>query len=319
MKPSNFHFYDLCSIQTNIYQEVLNGLIQPKKFLPSKLLYDKKGSELFDAICQLPEYYLTRAENEILSTRAEHIAVKIGNKSLLIELGSGSCQKIRLLLPALALEAYIPIDISKKYLLQTATLLANHFPTLSVHAVCLDYTKTITLPFNPSPHYKKVVFFAGSSIGNFEPQETLQFLKMIKTLVSPHGGLLIGVDLHKSNKILTAAYNDRQGLTAAFNLNLLTRINNELNANFLPHLFQHQAFYNTRHHRIEMHLISMTTQSVPIKQHRFDFNAMESILTEKSYKYCIEEFRNLGFQAGFKKHDFWLDQDELFSLHYFEL
>lgn len=311
-------FYDDHPKPVDFYAEVVNGLQCEPKAIPPKFFYDETGSRLFDAICELPEYYPTRTEMALLHKHADEIANLIGTECLLIEPGSGSSQKVRMLLEALQPAAYMPMDISRNYLLQAAQQLATDYPWLEVHATCIDFTTELTLHFCP-PHAHRVAFFPGSSIGNFEPADAVGFLQNIANMVGVGGGLLIGVDLKKDESILNAAYNDEQGVTAEFNLNLLSRINRELNGNFDLETFQHKAFYNPHAGRIEMHLTSCLSQIVKVGDEQVDIAVNESIHTENSYKYSIEEFSSLARLAGFELVNVWTDADELFSLHYYQI
>lgn len=311
-------FYDNHPKPVDFYTEVINGLQCDPKTIPPKFFYDEKGSKLFDAICKLPEYYPTRTETALLSKHADEIANLIGRECLLIEPGSGSSQKVRMLLEALQPAAYMPMDISRNYLLQAAQQLAADYSWLEVHATCIDFTSELTL-YSGLPHAHRVAFFPGSSIGNFEPAEAIGFLQNIARMVGVDGGLLIGVDLKKDESILNAAYNDAQGVTAKFNLNLLARINRELDADFDLDLFQHEAFYNSDAGRIEMHLTSCSPQTVTIDGKKINISDNESIHTENSYKYGIEEFSSMAKMAGFELVNVWTDADKLFSLHYYQV
>ena len=225
---------------------------------------------------------------------------------------------MRLLLDALRPIAYLPIDISRRYLQDEAKKLAAEFTWLNVHAVCADFTGELKLPYHVEST-GKVAFFPGSTIGNFIPEQAVGVLEEIKTMVGQSGGLLIGVDLQKNPAILNAAYNDKKGFTAQFNLNLLTRINNELGANFKVDNFKHHAFYNEEKSRREMHLLSLQDQQVKIAEHVFEFKKEESILTEYSHKYSIESFQKLAEKAGFERVTTWVDDKKLFSVHYFKV
>jgi len=311
-------FYDDHPKPVDFYTEVVNGLQCEPKAIPPKFFYDETGSRLFDAICELPEYYPTRTEMALLNKHADEIANLIGKECLLIEPGSGSSQKVRMLLEALQPAAYMPMDISRNYLLQAAQQLATDYPWLEVHATCIDFTTELTLHFCP-PHAHRVAFFPGSSIGNFEPADAIVFLQNIANMVGVGGGLLIGVDLKKDESILNAAYNDAQGITAEFNLNLLTRINRELISDFDLEIFQHEAFYNPDAGRIEMHLTSCLPQTVTIGDEIISIANNESIHTENSYKYSIEEFSDLAQLAGFEQVNVWTDANKLFSLHYYQI
>jgi len=245
MDGAGFAFHDLAPSEESFRDAIVNGLNREPKTLPCKFFYDARGSELFEQICRLPEYYLTRTEIAILEEYAEEIAAQIGPHCRLIELGSGASHKVRILLHALeAPAAYIPVDISRDHLREAAAQLAADFPELPVVAVCADYTRPFDLPKLPGPAGKRVGFFPGSTVGNFEPQQVVQFLDHWAELLGPGGEMLIGVDLKKEPEILDAAYNDRAGINAAFNLNLLERINRELGGDFDLDRFEHHAFYN---------------------------------------------------------------------------
>ncbi len=310
----NFAFYDFHPATEDFYTAVTTGLTNVPKYLSPKFFYDTVGSQWFDAITKLPEYYPTRTEINLLNIYGEEIADLLGHDNLLLELGSGSSIKIRTLLDVLQPAVYMPIDISREHLRDAAMSIAQDYPSLQVCAVCADYTDSIELP-KLSVAYPCVAFFPGSSIGNFEPNDAKLFLKRVATMIGNGGKLLIGVDLRKDPNLLHAAYNDSQGVTAAFNLNLLQRINKELGANFQMDSFQHYAFYNPILHRIEMHLFSMKNQTVRCNGELFDFQKGESIHSENSYKYSIEVFHQLANQAGFNVLQFWQDDQALFSLH----
>lgn len=314
----NLNFYDLHPKPADFFAEVIDGLNKTQKSIPPKFFYDKAGSRLFDAICDLPEYYPTRTEINILKQNSDEIADHVGAGCLLVEPGSGSSHKVRLLLDGLRPHAYIPMEISREHLRQSAEDLGGDYPWLDVHATCADFTSTIRLPYSPEG-IRKVVFFPGSTIGNFEPEEATRFLQELAGLVGPNGGLLIGVDLKKSKDMLHAAYDDEQGVTAAFNVNLLKRINRELGADFKTENFCHQSFYNELLGRVELHLVSQCDHTVSISGECFSFTAGESIHTENSYKYTIEEFQDLANKAGFRPQAVWMDDDSLFSVHYFIL
>lgn len=298
---------------------VLWGLTQPQKRLPPKFFYDARGSSLFEAICETPEYYPTRTETALLKCYAAEIAATVGTGCVVIEPGSGGSQKVRLLLRELCPALYLPLDISGRHLLHAAQKLAAEHPRLAIHAVCMDYSqgwaKLDGLPLEG----KRVVFFPGSTIGNFEPLEALEFLRDTARLVGQGGGLLIGVDLKKDPERLHRAYNDAQGITRDFNLNLLRRINNELGADFDLHRFRHYAFYHARKGRIEMHLLSQGAQTVRLLGHSLTFAEGETIHTENSYKYTVEEFQALAGKAGFQPVAVWRDAENLVSVQYFEV
>jgi len=315
---TQLRFYDLEPEANTLYDDVLQGLRQAHKFIPPKYFYDERGSRLFDTICEADEYYPTRTEIAILEENLEEICACLGPDCVLVEPGSGSSQKVRLLLDRLEPHTYMPLDISSDYLKSVAHGLAREYPHINVTAACVDYTAPIELPYFPEDR-RRVAFFPGSSIGNFEPEEAVTFLSNLADLVTSDGGLLIGVDLKKHHSILNAAYNDVQGITAEFNLNLLAHINRELGADFDFDGFEHEAFFNDYKGRIEMHLVSRRAQQVTVAGHRFQFETGESIHTENSYKYSVDEFHTLAKQAGFLPLKVWTDPDRLFSVHYFKL
>jgi len=308
------HFYDYHPPVADFRAEVLDGLTQTPKRVSPKYFYDQRGSELFDAITELPEYYPTRTELGILEDKGEAIADFLGDECMLVELGSGSSRKIRTLLDALEPAAYVPLDISRDHLLGSARALAADYPDLEVHAACTDYSGDFQLPELPE-HLPRVAFFPGSSIGNFEPDDASRLLARLGRHLGEDGKLLIGVDLKKHNHILHAAYNDAQQVTAAFNLNLLERMNRELEADFDVELFEHQAYFNDDAGRIEMHLMSRIDQTVSVAGAQINFTAGETLHTESSYKYSIEEFQTLAEASGFVAGQVWTDEQQLFSVH----
>jgi dimethylhistidine N-methyltransferase len=302
--------------EDDLLAEVLEGLQQEQKQLPCKLFYDSRGSSLFDEICELEEYYPTRTETEIMNKHIEEISAFLRNKCLLVELGSGSSKKIRLLLDHLKEPAgYVPVDISEEHLMMAVTSLAKSYPKLKIIPVHADYTKTFELPSLSLPWSHKVIYYPGSSIGNFTLSEATILLKRIAKLAGRTGGLLIGVDLKKDRNVLEAAYNDKSGITAQFNLNILSRINRELDADFDLDQWRHYAFYNSDEGRIEMHLKSCENQYVHIDNIEFFFKSGESVLTEYSYKYTLEEFEQLVSNL-FKVEHVWTDDECKFSVQY---
>jgi len=312
--PSNFHFHDLEPAPADFRAEVIAGLSGKTKRLSPKYFYDEQGSRLFDAITRLPEYYPTRTEIGLLRCFSDEMAGLLGNESLLFELGSGSNIKIRVLIDALQPQTYAPIDISREYLRLSAGAIAEDHPELEVHAICADYSRPLDIPVYFGTG-RRAAFFPGSSIGNFEPAQASALLRRIAALLGRDGRVLIGVDLKKEPVRLHAAYNDEQGVTAQFNLNLLARINRELDADFDLSAFRHEAFYNEQLGRIEMHLVATRPQRVRIDSCCFEFQAGESIHTENSYKFTIEEFRSLAAHAGLASVKVWQDDDALFSIH----
>jgi dimethylhistidine N-methyltransferase len=314
MSRAPVSFHDLRPGADNLAADVLAGFSRAQKSIPPKYFYDAEGSRLFDAITRLPEYYPTRTETALLHEYADEIAQKAGTGHLLVEPGSGSCTKARILFEGLQPCAYVPMDISGDHLHVAAQEVAVDFPWLEVHATCIDFTRLMTLPPD-TPEGRRLAFFPGSSIGNFDPDAAAGFLGMIADMVGPGGQLLIGVDLKKDKAVLEAAYDDARGVTAAFNLNLLTRINRELGADFDLAQWRHKALYNEAQGRIEMHLVSRVAQRVSLQGRTFRFAAGETIHTENSYKYSVAEFRELASRAGFATDTVWVDADRLFSLH----
>ena len=288
---------------------MIAGLSLPQKTLPPKYFYDAAGSRLFERICRLPEYYVTRAELALTRANIGAIARFAGRGCELVEYGSGESLKTRLLLRALRPAAYLPVDISPAALEKAAKQLARDFRWLKVLPVLGDFSRPIELPRARAP---RVVYFPGSTIGNLDPEEAHAFLAMTRDQA---GRMLVGVDLKKDANVLHAAYNDSRGVTAAFNLNLLARINRELGADFDLRRFSHYAFYNAAAGRIEMHLVSLARQSVRVAGHRFRFDRGESIHTENSYKYSAEGFRALAARAGYAGKKLWTDRKGLFALH----
>ncbi len=307
-------YYDFHSGTASLGEAVVNGLSRKPKMIPPRFFYDARGSALFDEICRQPEYYLPAVEREMLERLADEIAGLAGRGRVLIEPGAGSAAKVRLLLPALEPAAYVPVDISCRYLRQAAEKLAAEYPRLRVHAVCADYTDSLPLP-DALPQAGRLGFFPGSSLGNFEPQEAQAFLWRLSRALGREGMLLIGVDTKKSDAILDAAYNDAAGVTAAFNLNLLHRIRRELSAEVDPGGFDHQAGYNRQAGRVEMHLVSRQRQQLKFNGHSFRFEAGERVHTESSYKYAPKEFLALAARSGFRPCRHWLDARGLFAIY----
>ena len=310
-------FHDLRPDPGSFLDDVLDGLAQPRKTLPPKYFYDEAGSALFDAICELPEYYPTRTEIAIMRAHVRDMAERLGPQCALIEYGSGSGRKTRILIETLAPVVYIPVDIAAAQLKASSAELAREFPGLAVCAVCADYSRPLALPsLNGVNARRRIVYFPGSTIGNFTVAEAAAFLKNACAVVGPGGGLLIGVDLKKDPARLHAAYNDAQGVTARFNLNVLARINRELDADFDLSAFRHEAFYNTDLGRIEMHLASLREQRASVRGRVIRFRSGETIHTENSYKYSVEEFEALARSAGFVPQACWTDAQRLFAVHY---
>ena len=296
-------------------QAVLDGLSRSPRAIPAKFLYDARGSALFDDICELPEYYLTRTETAILRERASEIASLAGPGCALVEFGSGSSVKSRLLLDALQdLAVYAPIDISRQHLDESARRLGRDYPALAIEPVCADYMVLPALPASGHAADRRLGFFPGSTIGNLEPGDATTFLRRARRLLGDDGALVLGVDLRKNPQVLHDAYNDAAGVTAAFSLNLLRRMNRELHANFNLESFAHEAFYNADEGRIEIYLKSLCDQSVTVAGRRFSCAAGERIHTEYSYKYDLAGLTELARSGGFSVGRIWTDAAGLFAV-----
>ena len=299
---------------TSFAHDALAALSQNPKRLSPKYFYDEAGSELFEQITVLPEYYPTRVELSILRERATDIRAFIPKGAALVEFGAGSTTKVRLLLDVCEFACYVPVDISGDYLNAQAIALRGDFPDLAVHPVTADFTAPFALP-DAVKDMPKVGFFPGSTLGNFEPHEASAFLRSAREILGKGGQMLLGVDLEKDERVLSAAYNDAAGVTAKFNLNVLARMNRELKGNFDLECFRHRAIYNRERHRIEMHLIARKAQTVRVMGHSFTFRAGESIHTECSYKYSIDRFRALAAGSGWRTQQSWTDGAGMFSVH----
>lgn len=298
-----------------MYDEVVEGLSKSQKTLPSKYFYDKKGSELFEQICELEEYYPTKTELKILKDNIDEITEKLGEHVQLIELGSGSSLKTRLLLDHLKnIHSYVPVDISEEFLEEVAGNLQDEYPELNIGFVAADYTHPFDLPDSPE-WVNRIAYFPGSTIGNFTQEKAAEFIGLIADLVEKNGGLLIGFDLIKDEETLVAAYDDSKGITAAFNKNILTRINRELDADFNPDEFKHKAIFNEAENRMEMHLVSLKDQHVAINGETIYFEKGETIHTENSHKYSLESFREMT-APYFKNVQTWTDENELFAIQF---
>ncbi len=313
----SFDSIDLAPSPDRFHRDVLTGLSRPQKMIDSKFLYDRRGSELFELICDVPEYYPTRTECSILRSFGAEIGEALKGRCLLIEPGSGSPTKLRLLRPHLEIAAYVPIEISAAMLRLSTQQLQAMDPELRVLPICADFTQPIQLPelhdVRPS---RRVIFFPGSTIGNFHPPDAVRLLTHFGNLVGPGGGLLIGVDRRKPREHFLRAYDDEAGVTAAFNLNLLQRLNREVGADFKPQTFSHQVIYNDALARVEMHLRSEITQVVRVCGTPFSFQEGETIHTECSYKYAPGDFVALAAKAGFILNHSWTDSEKLFSVYY---
>jgi dimethylhistidine N-methyltransferase len=290
---------------------------RPRSISP-KWFYDAQGSQLFERICELPEYYPTRTELGILRAQAPEIAGLMGRRAEIVEFGAGSLRKVRLLLDAMDRPArYLPIDISGEHLAQSAAALQRDYAGLEVQPVVADYTQRLLLPAPLPGAGRRIGFFPGSTIGNFTPDESLQFLTVARQVLRG-GALLLGTDLVKDPAVLHAAYNDAQGVTAAFNLNLLARANRELGADFALDRFAHSAFYNAPQQRIEMHLVSRCRQQVAVAGRAFEIAEGETLHTEYSHKFTIDGLRELAQRAGFRPGPVWTDEQRLFAVHWLE-
>ena len=308
--------HDEETLRQDFLDAVLRGLSRDQKTIPPRYFYDHRGSKLFDEICEVDEYYPTRTELSIFRRHIDDIVRAVGSRSSLIEYGAGSSTKIRLLLDHLKdLAAYIPIDISGDYLEEVAQELAADYPELNIQPVCADFTQDFEIP-EIAEARRRVVFFPGSTIGNMHPPEASELLSGMADVCGPDGGVLIGVDLKKDPDVLEAAYDDSAGVTGEFNLNLLRRINRELDGDFDESAFRHRAKYNDELGRVEMHLVSEREQEVQIADQSFEFAEGESIHTECSYKYTTDEFAGLAAASGLAVSKVWRDSARLFSVQF---
>jgi dimethylhistidine N-methyltransferase len=302
---------------TSEMREIVEGLSQSQKTISPKYFYDERGSRLFDKITELPEYYLTDAELEIMRANVDEMADLIGQTASLIEFGSGSSLKIRILLQNLDhLAAYVPVDISEEHLYASAQRLRDEFPGLDIRPVVADFTKTFSLPTPTVTPVKNVVYFPGSTIGNFEHDMAMELLHVMYAEAGENGALLIGVDLQKDPEIIDAAYNDNDGVTAEFNLNMLRHLNNSYGANFDLDAFEHSAVYDEDEGRVVIELVSQEEQTFEIADTEFELDDGETILTEYSHKYTLSGFAEMAKAAGFSVEKVWTDKDQLFSVQY---
>ncbi len=313
----NITYHDYKPATLSFRDAVIAGLSGECKSIPPKFFYDERGSKLFDRICEQPEYYPPLVERKMLSQLADEIASLTGTRRVLIEPGAGNATKVRLLLDALRPAAFVPMDISFDYLKSTARELAREYSWLPVRAVCVDFTHSMPIP-EQTPEGQRLLFFPGSSLGNFDPDDAGDYLSLVRNTVGDNGMLLIGVDTRKSKSLLDAAYNDAAGITAEFNLNLLHRMRKELGMDCNPENFRHRAFYNSEAGRIEMHLVSRHKQELRLNGHCFNFEAGESLHTENSYKYTPEEFILMASRSGFRDVRHWVDRDGLFAIYLLE-
>ena len=316
--PAAVSVLDLEPVSEDFLAEVVAGLTSSPRTLPCKFFYDERGAELFQRICALPEYYITRTETEILRHYGAEMAESIGENAALIGFGTGAGVKARMLLEHLQNPiAYVPVDISKQRLTDSAAELSRAMSTLEILPVCADYLQPLRLPTPRRKPDHVAVFFPGSTIGNLEPTAAEDFLRRVCRLCGKSGGLIIGIDLQKPRELLEAAYNDSAGVTAEFNLNLLVRVNRELGADFDLPLWRHQAVYNDREGRIEMHLVSEAEQTIHLGGKEFHFARGEKIITEFSYKHTKEDFAALAANAGFRLARVWTDPQQLFAVFHF--
>ncbi len=295
--------------------DVLDGLRESPKQLSPVWFYDEVGSSLFDSICDLPEYYLTRTEMQIMARHGAEMAQLIGPHAALIEFGSGSSDKTRVLLDKLeSLACYVPIDISRDYLFDAAGTLARDYPQLRITPVCADFTQPFDLPVHIAAAHRRVVYFPGSTLGNFETQAARRLLATMRTIIGRKGAVLIGIDLRKDPNMLERAYNDDAGVTAAFNLNALRHLNRELGADFDVDAFEHSAVWVEDHSRIEMHLVSTRDQSIHLGDETVQIRRGERLRTELSHKYSLDDFAALAASADLDVERVWTDDNALFSV-----
>lgn len=300
-----------------LLETVRRGLRAQPKRLPSWLFYDAQGSALFERICEQPEYYLTRCETALMREHAASIADTLGMEVRLVEYGSGSATKTRLLLEHIAAPvSYVPVEISPEPLLQSVRRLGEHFPQLPVQPLCADFTRPLRLPIPPRAPRRTVVYFPGSTIGNFDAREAIALLRKMRTEMGENGGILIGADLKKDTSLIEAAYNDAAGITAEFTLNMLARLNRELGSDFDLAAFRHRAHYNALAGRIETSLVSQREQKVRVGRSQVAFGKDEAIRVEVSCKYSLEDFATLASKAGLEVLRVWLDPERMFSVQY---
>lgn len=303
-------------VDQTFLREVCEGLSRAQKTLPCKYFYDDKGSRLFEKICELPEYYITRTELALLEKIKTDLAELIGKNATIIEPGAGAGIKIRTLLKAIDNpESYVPMDISEEFLFYSAQIIQKEFPKIEIMPIKGDFSHPVKWLGKPDNN-NRVVFFPGSTIGNFEKHQAVKFLSNMHLLMGKDGALIIGVDLVKEQSILESAYNDSKGITEAFNKNLLDRINRNLNADFDLNQFDHDAIYNQQRQRIEMHLVSRQQQTVKINGASFSFLTGETIHTENSHKYSVQGFLQMALEAKLKCVKTWTDDQQMFSIHY---
>ncbi len=295
--------------------DVIRGLSQPNKQLNCKYFYDQQGSLLFDQICELDEYYLTRTELSIMEEHADEMAEQLGSEIALVEFGSGSSVKTRILLDHLNDPvAYMPLDISEEHLLKTTLKLRAVYPEFEIIPIIADFTKGFALPTTKRPYSHAAVYFPGSTIGNFTPAQASEMMQRIGQILGPEGGLLIGIDLQKDPAMIEAAYNDSAGVTEEFNLNVLHRINRDLDADIDVDQFRHKAVYNQNRGRVEISVVCQQDETIQIDNREFPIREGEEILTEYSHKYSIDEFARLAADVGFSLHKSWTDDANYFAV-----
>jgi L-histidine Nalpha-methyltransferase len=314
----NLSFWEIEAAVPNPLPEIVEGLQQPQKRISSRFFYDQRGSHLFDRICELPEYYVTRTEVSILRENAEAIGHAIGRGSYIIEPGAGACAKVQPLLRSAGVSGYVPLDISADYLWRAAAAVAEMFPLISVTAIAMDFLQALSQVNDFLPNTaRKVLFYPGSSIGNFTPEEVTLLLRRFADIVKTNGVVLLGYDLKKDEQVLYRAYNDSQGLTAEFNLNVLRRFNAEFGADFDLSAFRHSAVYNAAHGRIEMYLESLRPQIVHLGMEQIQFDQGERVCTEYSYKYAIDQFAAIADKCGLSSQQTWVDPSRHFAVALF--
>lgn len=314
MERQALQIFDDLPAPADIRSEVLAGLNSSQKTLPAKYFYDERGSRLFEEITHLPEYYLTRTEIGLLREYADEIAEIIGRGSVLLEYGSGASIKIRLLLEALRPQCYVPMDISREFLIASASRLLDDYEWLNIYAACVDYSQDIALPDQLLNAGTKMAFFPGSSMGNFTPEQASDFLCRVRSTLGDGGYFLLGVDLLKDESILQAAYDDSQGVTAAFNKNVLRHLNRTLGGQFNEDRFEHKIVVNHLLYRVEMHLVSAIDQMVNIAGNTIALRSGETIHTENSYKYRLEHLIDMAGSCGFECTNIWTDSNEYYAL-----
>ncbi|MAE95931.1 MAG: L-histidine N(alpha)-methyltransferase [Deltaproteobacteria bacterium] len=313
--PDEMTLTDLEPERAQFLAEALAGLRKPRKEFPCKYFYDERGSRLFEEICELPEYYPTRTELGIMRSHGHEMAAVLGPRCRLVEFGSGSSEKTRLLLDQLESPAgYVPVDISREHLLRAAADLARDYPEIEILPVCADFTRPIRVPRTKASADRTAVYFPGSTIGNFTHDAARELLAAVHGEVGPGGILLIGVDLVKEPALLESAYDDAAGVTAAFNKNVLVRLNEELGADFDLDLFAHRAVWVPDPGRIEMHLVSLARQGVRLGDEVLCFEEKETICTEYSHKHTLAGFSSIADDAGFDTLQVWTDPERLFSV-----